>query len=599
MPESLNGHRSPTSGNPKSLATRHLCAVTHMRRFMLSDESFESEPSETAPKRWVGRAYALSVLADEQRTGPMPGVDIGKVKEECWSAIRQTLLRDATVIAVIAMAAIFDPQGTFIMIGLTAAGIALAGRIKTSLPLVLAAAILLALIVGSPRGRAPFAIPLVAFGICFLIYVTDSFWASRRVRTAMRGTTAGPSPQSPPEPDLLQLTTTRNSDGSSFSLRGLEDNHGIRAPRQRSTVFYDKTGILGAGTPLTPVTFTVAVDKPQEGKTIDPFDVSGLLEQISAYVESQGTINDRSDGYAHRRVWIKGQWHWLDIPAPRENERFSRPGRLPDQGNAAFTHGLPNLDVDEVIAIPGPRVRLRPLWRIVARRVLMHVLRINRRQPPGAGDSPAPSDSPSVFPARRYVRARTVTWDGELIISVYVGAALQAHYLRLIIRPYILAPMVPHLRQVEDIADQNIIVHLVVAIRGTALGLFRAATVASKFGRRRDQTARRKSKRTRLLSTRERYAMNDTDSVHHQEDARRIFQVVQMKIFDVTETYLEEHNVDIEEFKKQMQIFIEKSMFISGGDNSGNFSIGDNNRQQQGSPGGSPGEKDTGNGNGK
>jgi hypothetical protein len=84
-------------------------------------------------------------------------------------------------------------------------------------------------------------------------------------------------------------------------------------------------------------------------------------------------------------------------------------------------------------------------------------------------------------------------------------------------------------------------------------------------------------KETGLVSTRERYAMFYPDDVHHREDAARILDVIKMKVFEVTEDFLDQHNVNTEDFKKQIQVFIEKSMVITGGDNSGNFSVGDFN----------------------
>jgi hypothetical protein len=598
IPESFNGRHTPGSGNSVSLATRHLCAVTHMRRFMLTEESFESDPAETPPRRWVGRPYAIRVLLDEQPTGPTPGVDIETVKRTCWSALWQTLARDAAVVAVIATAASLDPRGTFIIIGLISAVIMMVGRVRISLPLVLAATILLALIVGSPQARDPFAVPLLAFSLCFLIYVADSFLASRRMRRVMRQTAKEAGSRASLGPDRAGPVITSETDGNGFSPGSRSDSYVNWPSPSRSQVFYGKEGIRGAGTPLTPVTFTVAVDKPQRGKLIDPFDVSGLLEHIAAYVMSQGTVNYAPDGFSHRRVWIKGEWHTLDIPPPQGNGFSPAPHRLNDQGNESFTYGLPNLDVGEVIATPGPKVRVRPLWLLVAVRLLLHAIRARQSQPIAADDIPAPSNSPSVFPERRYVRACTTTWDGELIVSVYIGAALQAHYLRLIIRPYVLAPMVPHLHQIQDIADRNVCVHLVLAIRGTVLGLFQAAAAANKLGSRRNRNDRRKRRRVPPLSTRERYAMSDTDSVHHQEDALRICQVIEMKIFKVMETYLEDHNVDTEDFKKQGQVLIDQSVKINDSQISGNLAVGTNNNQQQNRSGDKSGEGD-GNGSGK
>jgi hypothetical protein len=63
--------------------------------------------------------------------------------------------------------------------------------------------------------------------------------------------------------------------------------------------------------------------------------------------------------------------------------------------------------------------------------------------------------------------------------------------------------------------------------------------------------------------------------------------VMALKIFSVTREYLKDHNVDLEDYDKQVQVFINST--VIGGDikNSGNLAIGEKNKQQQGSSGGS------------
>lgn len=393
-PESSNGHRTPNSGHPLSLATRHMCAMTHMRNSMLSDASFESSPLDPPRSRMVGRAYALRVLIDQQRTGPMPGVNIEAVKHECQRAIQQTLIRD--VIAV------------------------------------------------------------------------------------------------------------------------------------------------------------------------------GLI-------------------FAHRQVLVDGKWLALNVPGPQENGNYPPTSSHQNYSHEAFTSGLPKLDVNEVIAVPAPRIVSRPLWWLVIRRLTSITFKHTRTRPLDKESGLVHQNWRSAFPPRRYIRASTSTWDGELVASIYVGATLQAHYLRLIIRPYLLAPMVPDLRQIEFMIDRNRFMQLNMAITGTARSLFRAVLAAHNLGRRHRKRVAPSSSRSKLLSTREHYAMDDTDSVHDAEDARRTFQVMSMKVFDATETYLADHNIDTEDYMNQIKVFMQKGIVITGGDNSGNFSVGDNSNQRQGPSGDSGG----------
>ncbi|HEX3753092.1 MAG TPA: hypothetical protein VHW06_21160 [Streptosporangiaceae bacterium] len=611
-PASSNGHRGTGPASIASLATRHLCAVTHMRTSMLAANGLDADDVLPTPRRWVGRLYSLHVLVDRQ-FGPMPGVDLGEVKRHCWRAIRQTLIRDAFMLGVVAAAAWLAPWGTLFLSALIAVIIALAGRIKLYHPFVIAVGVgvIVALIAGGPGGEDPFTYPLLAIAACFLIYLADTFWAIRRMRAVIgrvprpakrrKGAASSAGPANPaladqfaavPLAGLEHAVPQSIGHGPGDQSNGHGSGPAAFRPRRRVKALYTREGIVGAGTPLTAATITVAVNKPQKDKEIEPFTAPELLDQVASHIESQGTIDQNRDGFARNHVFIEGKRISLDIPAPRKNGGDTVSGDRQSM-NQSFTYGLPELDVTEVVATPARRVRKRPLWWKVTLYICAATWRTLRRTPSGSCETeevPVPDQSPSAFPARFYVRASTTTWDGELIPSVYVGAVLQAHYLRLIIRPYVLAPIMPQLRQIEHLMDRGIIAQFALAALGTAKTFARTAVTAHKISHRKRLNKREHLKETGLFSTRERYAMYYPDDVHHREDVARVLGVIEMKIFEVAEDFLDQHHVNLEDFRKQIQVFIEKSMVITGGQNSGNFSAGDNNTQQNSSAGSAKGQ---------
>lgn len=611
-PASSNGHRTPGSASIANLATRHLCAVTHMRASMLAANGLDADDVLPTPRRWVGRLYALHVLADRQ-FGPMPGVDLGEVKRHCWRAIRQTLIRDAFMLGVVVAAAWLAPWGTLFFSAMIAAVIALAGRVKLYHPFVIAVAVgaIVALIAGGPGGEDPFTYPLLAVAACFLIYLFDTFWAIRRMRAVIsrgprapshrRSAAASAAPESAAlaqqfTPGVLagpgRTITQSNGHGAANQSNGHGPDPATFRPRRRVKALYTREGIVGAGTPLAAATITVAVNKPQADKEIEPFTAPELLDQVASHIESQGTVDQTRDGFARNHVFIEGKRIPLDIPAPRKNGDDTVSGDRQPMSQS-FTYGLPELDVSEVVATPAQRVRKRPLWWKVTFYICAATWRTLRRTPPGPSETdevPVPDHSPSAFPARFYVRASTTTWDGELIPSVYVGAALQAHYLRLIIRPYVLAPIMPQLRQIEHLMDRGIIAQFALAVLGTAKAFARTTVAAHKISHRQRPEKGGHLKETGLFSTRERYAMHYPDDIHHREDVARVLDVIEMKVFEVVEDFLDQHHVNLEDFRKQIQVFIEKSMVITGGQNSGNFSVGDNNTQQNSSGGSAKGQ---------
>lgn len=48
--------------------------------------------------------------------------------------------------------------------------------------------------------------------------------------------------------------------------------------------------------------------------------------------------------------------------------------------------------------------------------------------------------------ARRFLRARMTSWDGELVASLFVGFAYENHYRRVVVRPHVVNPVHPVLR---------------------------------------------------------------------------------------------------------------------------------------------------------
>jgi hypothetical protein len=239
----------------------------------------------------------------------------------------------------------------------------------------------------------------------------------------------------------------------------------------RNKIYYVGNRILGAGVPLTPVTLTVAVDKAAAGKEhTRRFTASDLLRNIADHIQGQGISGDAL------------------------------------YPSATFTHGLPNLDIDEVVATPLPRARKVPAVPIEIRGI-----DIRGRLDGGEIHSIA-NRSPSIHPDRHYVRASATTWDGQIVAAIYVSAALQGHYLRVIIRPYVLLPTVPDLVAANRIADWSLALQFGTAALDT-VRQFRATVEALREPHRPPRRSPATgSSRSSWTSPRERYARLDIDN---------------------------------------------------------------------------------------
>ncbi|MER7947941.1 hypothetical protein ABTY59_11215 [Streptomyces sp. NPDC096079] len=156
-------------------------------------------------------------------------------------------------------------------------------------------------------------------------------------------------------------------------------------------------------------------------------------------------------------------------------------------------------------------------------------------------------DKPAEEVARRYIWARVTAWNGELVAAVLVHFAYQGGFLRVTVRPHIMGPLNPR------------VAGLVPAVPLTPTWLARAAfnaLVDVYVGL--DRLLRRKTRpRPELdpgsgpVSLREVYSTRRLDDMHAYDDARYYVQMMQRRVFDSTEIFLRDHNVDIAAYRQQ------------------------------------------------
>ena len=228
--------QSPDSRISASKATLYLSAAPHLRRGMF----------RRRPPRPVGRSFAVRALFGADRVVPMPAVDIGEVRRQCAIALLQTVLRDLAVVAALAVSAALEPWGTLVVFGFAIVVIALIGRVPliSWLTFAVIVASLLLLFSGIYHGHRFLAIPLSCLGACFAVYLADTLLSVHHVRKLWRRARLGP-------------------DG----LAGTDDERkGLRVG-QASRDYHDNHRIIGAGTLLRPVDFSVGVIKTTGRRT--------------------------------------------------------------------------------------------------------------------------------------------------------------------------------------------------------------------------------------------------------------------------------------------------------------------------------------------
>jgi hypothetical protein len=537
MSVSLNGHRSINDNQTANLATRYLCIASHLRGAMLPGEIIEPVTLSPRPPLAVGRTYAFRVLFGVEGRLPMPGISVPLVERHCRAALLETILRDLATIIALVTAAFLAPWSTLVTILVAAALVMLFKRVRLSSPLTIAAMTVVALaLLKGWQSRQSYAVPLICLGACFLIYYVDNLWSLRQIRHLLPQES---SSEAPPPGKVVVIPFEKHSaladSDTTSSPNGQENINGKSLARR---VYYDKDGIIGAGTSFSPFPLTIPIDKPRDpGAGITKFTAEQLLEYIARHIKSQGVGDEQDYGYAR-------------MPGSTDGH-----GTRP---TVHFTYGLPHLNVDTVVAAPLPAAKKHSLLRVSVRYLEVGSLSVRE-------------DSPSAHPERNYMRAITTSWDGQLVVSVYVSASLQAHYLRMVIRPYVIGPIVAELKAADELAKRNF-AFCACATAGITVRQFvacavRMRTFTTKERKRRNGEVLRPLAR----STRERYAQIFVENMHQTDDADRIIRVLELKIAKATIDYLEEHNVEIGEYEAKIIYNIENHVIGGGTINSGTF----------------------------
>jgi len=169
--------------------------------------------------------------------------------------------------------------------------------------------------------------------------------------------------------------------------------------------------------------------------------------------------------------------------------------------------------------------------------------------------------------ARRFLCARVISWDGELAASVFVGFAYEDHYLRVTVRPHVMNPLHPTLRSADGEAGE-------AGKSGWSwhrrAWLASAVDVALVFvrlfnpgkNRRRPELDEQKGP----VSLREAYSTRYMDDMLQYDDARRYIEMMQRRIFDSAERFLEDHNVDTGSYVQQTTVILQNSGVINYGE---------------------------------
>ncbi|MFE6892021.1 hypothetical protein [Streptomyces sp. NPDC057694] len=149
--------------------------------------------------------------------------------------------------------------------------------------------------------------------------------------------------------------------------------------------------------------------------------------------------------------------------------------------------------------------------------------------------------------ARRYIWSRVTAWNGELVVAILVHVAYQGGFLRVTVRPHVMTPLNPAVGSLvaAQVAKPRWLVRASLNAVGDILdGLHR---LVRRQRRPRPELDPGKGP----VSLREVYSVRSIEDMHMHDDARYYVQMMQRRVFDSTEIFLRDHNVDIASYREQ------------------------------------------------
>ncbi|MEW2130447.1 hypothetical protein [Streptomyces sp. NPDC005435] len=294
--------------------------------------------------------------------------------------------------------------------------------------------------------------------------------------------------------------------------------------------------------------------------------------RLLPYDASQHFIGAGRDhwGAAHINIPLKPKDPEEPVKSFGEAELLRRVGAALDElgrGVREITDPLPGFSMERVLGLPSH------LW-------LQRTREGNGEAPDLAGRG---RKSPSSEPERLYLRAQCITWNGQVVVSVFVHAALEAGELRLTVRPHVMTPLYNELKVTAASARQRgmrlwrwvTVQALLDAVVGPLTLWRRVARIG--LGESIESHVEEEDP----VSIRDRYSTEEVTDMHQSDDAKRHVVLIETCVFRTVASYLRDRGIDTTAYDQQVaavtnniQIYGDNNAPIQNVVGNGNSNIG-------------------------
>ncbi|WP_233277120.1 hypothetical protein [Streptomyces microflavus] len=243
------------------------------------------------------------------------------------------------------------------------------------------------------------------------------------------------------------------------------------------------------------------------------------------------------------------------------------------RGAREITDPLPGFSMERILGLPAAR------WLQRTRETKVELADLS-----GLGRR-----SPSGVPDRLYLRAQCNSWNGQIVVSVFVHAALEAGELRLTIRPHVMTPLYNELRATATPARMRG-AHLLgwlgsQSLLDTLMGPLAVWRLVTRLG----EKTKGRTEEEDPVSLRDRYSTQEVTDMHQSDDAKRHVVLIQSCVFRTVAEYLDEQGIDLAAYERQVAT-VTNNILIYGDNNApiqnvvgnGISGVGQDNKNQGG-----------------
>ena len=248
--------------------------------------------------------------------------------------------------------------------------------------------------------------------------------------------------------------------------------------------------------------------------------------------------------------------------------------------------GLAGLTVEKRLLVDGQNIR--DDFRFLPDRAGRPVTEIGADKLLELTRAPEPLNRP-------YQCIRLQTWDGDLVLSVFVNFTKRGSVLLAEVQHYLLAPLQPDYRQADRLASwslgQRLRTELRRAPRAVTATMIRAPFRTTRLVLRTGMGGQTERAALRRIKGDPEYNFGAMTSVRELAQARhyrRYFQQVDRdlntkfidrQVLDTIVDFLDSHNIDTSQFQEQRSMILNNGLLVSGGEfKAGSVAVGEQAR---------------------